>query len=121
MNAVKKATAKKAANNTGSAPAASASIEAAEIKKGNEPTLLPPGEEGLTAWNNNVKVVGTWGIAENNNAWLNVTGMGWKKIKETNSQSLLALLMIGVHARDKNSIVNLRTEADNRIYELYVW
>lgn len=83
--------------------------------------MLPPGAGGLTAWNNNVKIVGTWGIAENNNAWLNVSGMGFRRIKETNTQAFLALLMIGCHARDKNSVVNVRTEADNKVYELYAW
>jgi len=122
MNAIKKASARKAVQRTISAPiATSASIAIAEVKKINAPTLLPPGQDGLTAWNNNVKIGGTWGIAENNNAWLNISGMGFRKIRETNSQALLALLMIGAHARDKNSIVNVRTEADNKVYELYAW
>ncbi|SDC85615.1 hypothetical protein [Niabella drilacis] len=88
----------------------------------NEPVLMPMQEDaGLTAWNNNTRIVQTWGKAENNNAWLNITGLGWKKIKESNTQALLALLMIGAHGRDKNSLVNVRTESDNKVYELYVW
>ncbi|MBZ4189744.1 hypothetical protein [Niabella beijingensis] len=122
MNAVKKASAKKSIRKSATAPvAAAATTETVVAKKANEPTLLPPGAGGLTAWNNNVKVVGTWGIAENNNAWLNISGMGFRKIKENNTQALLAILMIGAHARDKNSVVNVRTEADNKVYELYAW
>ncbi|AHF17765.1 hypothetical protein [Niabella soli] len=122
MNAVKKATAKKSAKKSATAPVTPGlAAEAVSSKRLNEPTLLPPGAGGLTAWNNNVKIVGTWGIAENNNAWLNVSGMGFRRIKETNTQAFLALLMIGCHARDKNSVVNVRTEADNKVYELYAW
>lgn len=89
----------------------------------NEPTMEPMQQNGggLLVWNNNTRIVQTWSKAENNNAWLNITGLGWRKIKESNSQALLALAMIGAHGRDKNSLVNVRTEADNKIYELYVW
>lgn len=121
MSTIKKAPAKKTSKKAATAPEAAVAIVEAKVARQNEPTMLPPGTAGAMVWNNNVKIVSTWGIAENNNAWLNVSGMGFRKIKETNSQSLLALLMLGAHARDKSSIVNLRTETDNRIYEMYVW
>ncbi|MGJ7030763.1 hypothetical protein [Niabella hirudinis] len=124
--ATKKTAAKKAATKKSgkqfSAPLAQTVSTVKKAKAANEPVLIPMQEEaGLTAWNNNTRIVQTWGKAENNNAFLNITGLGWKKIKETNTQAFLALLMIGAHGRDKNSIVNVRTEADNKVYELYVW
>lgn len=122
MNAVKKASAKKTTKKNSTAPVAPAgTVTTAMAAKANEPTLQPPGADGFAAWNNNVKIVGTWGIAENNNAWLNISGMGFRRIRESNTQALLAILMIGAHARDKNSVVNVRTEADNKVYELYAW
>ena len=122
MSTAKKASAKGANKKAATAPEnAIMQVVKANEKKQNEPTMLPPGTDGAMVWNNNVKIVSTWGIAENNNGWLNVSGLGFRKIKETNSQSFLALVMLGAHARDKSSIVNLRTEADNKIYEMYVW
>lgn len=90
-------------------------------KKANYPTMLPAEQSAFGAWDNNKKIVGTWGKAEDKNAWLNISGMGFKKIRNTNAQTLLALLLLGAHARDKNRNVNVRTEADNQVYELYVW
>ncbi len=96
-------------------------LSASVNKKSDMPTMLPPDQNAFGGWNNNLKVIGTWGKAENTNAWLNISTLGFRKIKNTNAQAFLALLMIGTHARDKNSIVNVRTEADNKIYEMYVW
>lgn len=106
----------------GSAPVSTNTFVAnATIKKADYPTLLPAQESAFGAWDNNKKIVGTWGKAEDKNAWLNISGIGFRKIRNTNAQTLLALLLLGAHARDKNRNVNVRTEADNQVYELYVW
>ena len=96
-------------------------LNASADKKSDVPTMLPPDGNAFGVWNNNLKVISTWGKAENTNAWLNISTLGFRKIKNTNTQAFLALLMIGTHARDKNSTVHVRTEADNKIYEMYVW
>jgi len=98
-----------------------ASLEVGGKVKNSFPTLLPNQDDSFGAWDNNKKIVGTWGKAEDKNAWLNISGIGFKKIKNTNAQALLAILMLGVHARDKNRNVNVRTEADNMVHELYVF
>jgi astacin len=33
------------------------------------------------AWNNNVSVVQTFGSNDSQNAWVNISGLGWKRIK----------------------------------------
>ncbi|GAB3015477.1 hypothetical protein GCM10027051_19140 [Niabella terrae] len=106
-----------------SAPVDQDSVLAAiSTVKSNEPSLLPAEAiDGIAVWKNNTKIVSTWGKAQDKNAWLNVSGLGFRKIKNSNAQSLLAMLMIGAHARDKGSVVNVRTESDNMIYEIYAW
>ena len=120
--ATKKAPAKKNISSFDSPIQQVVTEETVNEKRSDQPTLLPPSQDdAFGVWNNNVKVVSTWGKAQDKNAFLNISGMGFKKIKETNEQAFLALLMLGTHARDKNSNINVRTETDGRIYEMYVW
>lgn len=114
-------TTNKKAASANSAPIEAKASVSTKAAKSNEPTLLPAEDDAFGAWNNGVKINNTWGKAQNTNAWLNVSGLGYKKIKDSNAQAFLALLMLGTHARDKNCNVNVRTESDGKIYELYVW
>ena len=118
--AAKKASKRAAAPGRDASPSA-ISITSAILKKGNEPYLTPPDLDSFAIWNNSKKVVQTWGKAQDKNAWLNISDLGWRRIRDVNESSMLAILLIGAHARDKGTIVNVRTEADNKIYEIYAW
>jgi hypothetical protein len=92
------------------------------------PTLEPPAaaeaaaEAGVAAtWRNNVRIDALWSIDETRNAWVNVVGLGWRKIYNGRDGAFQALVSLASQARQTNRIVNLREEADGMIYEIYVW
>jgi hypothetical protein len=88
------------------------------------PTVQPLGEgvsAGIGAWNNSKKVTGLWSINQNRNSWAFVDGVGWKKLANNSDSAIVALSMLAAHAREKNSTVNYRDEADGMVHEMYVW
>ncbi len=92
------------------------------------PTLRPPlstetaSEQGVTAtWRNGVRIDALWSIDETRNAFVNVTGVGWRKIYNGRDGAYQALVTLASQARQTNRPVNLREEADGMIYEIYLW
>ena len=90
------------------------------------PTAAPPEPavtaDGVTAtWRNNVKIDALWSIDETRNAFVRVTGVGWKKIYNGKDGAFQALTTLASQARQTNRTVNIREEADGMIYEIYVW
>lgn len=95
------------------------------------PTMAPPSlaaaaaaaaETAVTAtWRSNVHVDGLWSIDETRNAWLHVTGLGWRKIYNARDGAFQALVALAGQARQTNRPVSLREEADGMIYEIYLW
>lgn len=89
------------------------------------PTQAPPitvkGEEAVAAWLNDKRINATWCINQNRNVYVAVTGVGWKKLANNSDSAIVALNMLGAHARQMNSPVNYREEADGMIHEMYVW
>lgn len=89
------------------------------------PMLRPAAEGitsgGVTAWQNNKRITGLWTINQNRNSWVHVDGIGWKKLANNSDSAIVALTVLGSHAREKNSPVNYREEADGMIREMYVW
>ncbi len=87
------------------------------------PALLPA--EGaatdITAWQNSKKITGLWSINQNRNSWVHVEGIGWKKLANNSDSAIVALTLLGAHAREKGSSVNYREESDGMIREMYVW
>ncbi|MDM7995191.1 MAG: hypothetical protein QUT30_05825 [Acidobacteriota bacterium] len=73
------------------------------------------------AWQQNKRINGLWGINQNRNSWMGVTGIGWKKLANNSDSAIVALTMLAAHAREKNSTVNYREESDGMIYEMYVY
>lgn len=118
--AAKRATKRSAAPSRDASPSV-ISLDVSILKKSNEPYLTPPDLDSFAVWNNSKKVVQTWGKAQDKNAWLNISDLGWRRIRDANESSMIAILLIGAHARDKGSIVNVRTESDNKVYEIYAW
>lgn len=92
------------------------------------PTLSPPfvtataDEDGVGAiWRNGVRIDALWSIDETRNAFVHVTGLGWRKIYNGRDGAFQALTMLASQARQTNKAVNLREEADGMIYEIYLW
>jgi hypothetical protein len=90
---------------------------------GTAPSLRPAEGVGanVTAWQNNKRITGLWSISENRNSWVHIDGVGWKKLANNSDSAIVALTMLGAHAREKASVVNYREESDGMIREMYVW
>jgi len=78
-------------------------------------------EAGITAWQNNKRINRLWSINQNRNSWVGVSGIGWKKLANNSDSAIVALTMLGAHAREKGSYVRYREERDRMIHEMYVW
>jgi hypothetical protein len=89
------------------------------------PMMTPPivvkGEQAVAVWQNDKRINAIWAINENRNIWLSVAGVGWKKLANNSDSAVVALNMLATHARQMNSPVNYREEADGMLHELYVW
>jgi hypothetical protein len=87
------------------------------------PALLPTegAASGVTAWQNSKKITGLWSINQNRNSWVHVDGIGWKKLANNSDSAIVALTLLGAHAREKGTNVNYREESDGMIREMYVW
>jgi hypothetical protein len=92
---------------------------------GDAAPSLPAMEEGVVAgigtWQNNKRITSLWCINQNRNSWVGVSGIGWKKLANNSDSAIVALTMLGAHAREKGSVVNYREESDGMIHEMYVW
>ena len=75
----------------------------------------------VTAWHNDKRFTALWTIAEDRNAWVGVSGIGWKKLSNASETATTGLAMLSAHARDRERQVNYRDEADGMIHEMYVW
>ena|SRR5215204_3418589 len=78
-------------------------------------------EAGIGAWNSNMQITALWSINQDKNAWVGVSGIGWKRLANNSSSAIVALTMLSAHAREKGSVVNYRDESDGMIHEMYVW
>jgi len=76
---------------------------------------------GVTVWLNNKRITGLWSLNQNRNSWVYVDTVGWKKLANNSDSAIVALSMLGAHAREKASAVNYREESDGMIREMYVW
>ena len=89
------------------------------------PTLQPPAaqesEEAITVWLNDKRIDALWGIGQHRNSWMRVAGVGWKKLANSSDSAIVAFTTLSAHARQMNSPVNYREEADGMIHEMYVW
>lgn len=97
---------------------------ASMTEMGGTAPLLRPSEgvgASVMAWQNNKRITGLWSISENRNSWVHIDGVGWKKLANNSDSAIVALTMLGAHAREKASVVNYREESDGMIREMYVW
>ena len=88
---------------------------------------LTPGTAATTAagvvgaWLNDKRVTALWGISENRNSWIYINGVGWKKLANNSDTAVVALTILGAHAKQTQTAYNYREEADGMIHEAYVW
>lgn len=90
------------------------------------PSLQAPpsatGVGGVTAstWYSG-QVTATWSIDEVRNAWIQVAGVGWKKLYNGRDGAFTALLILATQARQTGATIQLREETDGMVYEIYLW
>jgi hypothetical protein len=89
------------------------------------PTVTPGAAgavgSGVTAWLNDRRVSGLWGINQNRNSWVFVTGVGWKKLANNSDSAVVALTVLAASAKQTQTGYSYREEADGMIHESYVW
>ncbi len=100
----------------------------AELSNDESPQLLPPEETvdeafgaGYTAWQNGKKITATWCNNDNRNSWVNIPGLGWKKLADGSDTTVVALTMLAAHAKQLNRNVNAYVGDDNKISQMYVF
>jgi hypothetical protein len=96
------------------------------------PQLSPPGNgagavtaEAMTGigatWRTSVTVTALWSINEIRNAWVYLTGLGWRKLYNGRDGAFMALVALASQARQTGRPITAREEADGMIYEIYLW
>ena len=66
-------------------------------------------------------VTALWSINEVRNAWMHVSGLGWRKLYNGRDGAFRALVTLAAHARQTGRPINFREEADGMVYEIYSW
>lgn len=89
------------------------------------PTLVAPQPAvgdgvGAATWRSG-QVTATWAIDEVRNAWIQVSGVGWRKLYNGHDGSFTALLALAAQSRQTGQTIQFREEADGMIYEIYLW
>ena len=79
------------------------------------------GAVGATVWVNNKTVNSLRSINENRNSWVGVAGVGWLRLANNSDSAVVALTALCSSARQTQTPVNYRTEADGMVHEIYVW
>lgn len=92
------------------------------------PSATPPATltgsgaaQAVTATWRSGQVSALWSINEVRNAWVNVAGVGWRKIFNGRDGAFMALTALASQARQTGRSINFREEADGMIYEIYLW
>jgi hypothetical protein len=85
------------------------------------PAAVTAGEQQVTATWLSGQVTALWSIDEIRNAWMLVSGVGWKKIFNGRDGAFQALIALASQARQTGRTINFREEADGMVYEIYLW
>jgi hypothetical protein len=88
------------------------------------PTALPPKREtktAVSAWRTGKRFRALWAKAEDRNAWVAVSGIGWKQLSDASENGVVALTAVAAHAFETRATVSYREEDDGKIHEIYVW
>jgi len=94
------------------------------------PTLQPPGiavddaaavGAVTSTWQYTKTVVATWSINEPRNAWMSVSGLGWRKLFNGTDGAFVQLIFLAAQARQTGRPISFREEADGLVHEIYLW
>lgn len=90
------------------------------------PTLTGPSsvatEDRVTAATcRSGQVTALWSVDEARNAWMQVSGVGWRKLYNGRDGAFTALLILASQARQTGRTIQFREEADGMVYEIYLW
>lgn len=90
------------------------------------PTLEPPqsqtaGAGAVATWISDKRVNALWSMNQDRNSWAAFTDAGWKKLSTASPSAIIALTMLAAHAKQMQTSVSYREEADSMVHELYVW
>ena len=92
------------------------------------PTMTPPSEPeavvvsaGVSAWYTNKTITALFSTGYNNNSWIMVPGLGWRKLASSPDSACVSMNMLAALAEQTGATVNLRVESDNMVHEIYVW
>ena len=91
--------------------------------------LLRKKQKGMTinshnraaGWRYNKKIIRLWAHGPTDrNAYVYVSGMGWRKLWPEHATSFEAMMVMAAHAKDNDRRVNFY-EQDGKIKQMYVW
>lgn len=105
----------------------SAELAVAEGRAGTEavPTVEPQAgartSVSASGWQRNRQVAGLWATDRGRGSWIYVVDAGWLQLGGTSDPGILALSILGAHARQSQASVDYRTEVDGLVHEIYVW
>lgn len=76
------------------------------------------------AWQYGKKITGLWTNYQNVNAWVWVSGLGWRKLTNPDDDVTNAMLIIATGAKSSGWSVDFRevgTGGNIEIHEMYAW
>lgn len=71
-------------------------------------------------WHRGKKITGLWSINQNQNAFVAISDVGWKKLSTASAVVNTTLCLLASNARHAGRTVNVR-EDKSQIVEIYVW
>src|SRR5688572_26297963 len=98
------------------APPRKVPVRPSQPEAGVLPEFLEP---AAGVWQTNKRVTALWGTNEPRNSWVQITGVGWKKLAPSTDSSTLALTLLASHGKLTQARVDYREESDGCIHELY--
>ncbi|MCW2714532.1 MAG: hypothetical protein JWN88_1579 [Frankiales bacterium] len=92
------------------------------------PTSEPPGSAAgqaavaaVGAWQSDKRISAMWCNRSPRNAFMHVTGIGWKRLSPASEASWNAMVMLATQARQTGCRIDYRDEADGLVHEIYLW
>ena len=73
------------------------------------------------AWQQDKRISAMWTNRSPRNAYMHVTGIGWKRLSPANDASWNAMVMLATQARQTNCRIDYRDEADGLVHEIFLW
>lgn len=94
----------------------------AQAAAGLSPATVGAAGDGVAAtWRGGQYVTALWSIDEIRNAWINVQGLGWRRLFNGRDGAFNALVTLAAQARQTGRPIAFREEADGMVYEIYLW